>query len=70
MWVTLIATAIAASICLSVVNLTSEINKVRNARQSPGVEITAQRNTFPRDQSMGTPTISAQKNPKYFDRGA
>jgi hypothetical protein len=62
MWVTLIATAIAASISLSVVNLTSEINKVRNARHSPGVEITAQRST--------SPTISAQKNPKYFDRGA
>ena len=70
MWATLIATDVAASICLSVVNLTSEINKIRNARHSPGVEITAQRNTFPRDQSTDTPTISAQKNPKYFDRDA
>jgi hypothetical protein len=70
MWVTLIATAIAASISLSVVNLSSEINKVRNARHSPGVEITAQRSTFPRDLSMGTPTNGAQQNPKYFDRGA
>ena len=70
MWATLIATAVAASICLSVVNLTSEINKVRDARHSPGVEITAQRNTSPRDQPSGTPTINAQKNPKYFDRGA
>jgi hypothetical protein len=57
MWVTLIATAVAASICLSVVNLTSEINKVRNARHSPGVEITGQRST----QFMGTPKSALRR---------
>ena len=55
MWVTLIATAIAASICLSVVNLTSEINKVRDARNSAGVESTAQRHQIgPRDGRLGS----------------
>jgi hypothetical protein len=38
MWITFIATAIAASVCLSVVNLASEINKIRDVRFSPSLE--------------------------------
>jgi hypothetical protein len=66
MWATLIATAMAASVCLSVVNLASQINKVRDARHSPIVEFK------PLDQTRGTSTISAQKNQKnvHVDPGA
>lgn len=39
MWTTLFSTAMAASICLSVVNLASEIHKRRDARNLPGVEL-------------------------------
>ncbi len=56
MWVTLIAAATAASICLSVVNLASQINKVRNFRHSPVVESTAPHNAPRQEQSPGMPT--------------
>jgi hypothetical protein len=71
MWVTLIATAMAASVCLSVVNLVSQINKVRDAPHSPIAAFSAPRNAADHDQSQGTPTRSAQKNDdrKYFGPG-
>ena len=56
MWVTLIAAATAASICLSVVNLASQINKVRNSRHSPVVESTAPHNAPLQEQSPGIST--------------
>ena len=42
MWVTVIATAMAASICLSVVSLTSQLNKIRDARNQTTIEYSAQ----------------------------
>ena len=70
MWVTLIATAMAASVCACVVNLASEISKIRDARYSPGVEITVARK--PGGQIPETPTIGVQKTQKggYFGPGA
>ena len=41
MWVTFIATAVATAVCLSVVNLASEINRIRDARVSPSIEYNA-----------------------------
>jgi hypothetical protein len=38
MWASLFTIAVAASICLSVVNLASEINKIRDARYPPAIE--------------------------------
>jgi len=38
MWVTFIATAVATAVCLSVVNLASEINRIRDVRVSPSTE--------------------------------
>jgi hypothetical protein len=72
MWVTLMTTALAASVCLSVVNLASQINNVRDAKHSPVAEFTTPRNASVRGYSQGTPTISAQKNQErtYFDPGA
>jgi len=43
MWSTFIPTAIAAAIIVSVVNLASEINNVRAARQDLGTEFSAMR---------------------------
>ena len=70
MWVTLIATAMAASVCLSVVNLASQINKVQDARHSTIVEFTPPHKLL--DQTPGASTISAQKNQKnlHVDPGA
>jgi hypothetical protein len=70
MWLTLIATATAAAICLSVINLAFQINKVRDARHLPVVEFTLPHNVPLRDQSPGTP-INAQKNQRSvpFDPG-
>ena len=70
MWITLITTAMAASVCLSVVNLASQINKVRDARPAPIVESTAPHGSL--DRSPGTSTISAQKLQKnvHVDPGA
>jgi hypothetical protein len=42
MWVTVIATAMAASICLSVVSLTSQLTKIRDARHQFTIENSAQ----------------------------
>jgi hypothetical protein len=41
MWASLFTIAVAASICLSVVNLASEINKIRDARYPPAIEYSA-----------------------------
>ena len=38
MWASLFTIAVAASICLSVVNLACEINKIQTVRHSPVVE--------------------------------
>ena len=38
MWITFIATAIAASVCFSVVNLASEINRIQEVRASAPIE--------------------------------
>ena len=62
MWTTLIPTAIAGAICLSVVNLASEINKVREARNVPGVELTAQRNGSAGYRPQRSSTIVEEKH--------
>jgi hypothetical protein len=62
MWNTLIPTVIAASICLSVVNLAAEINKGRDARNLPGVELTAQRNGAAWVQSQRSSTTVGEKS--------
>jgi hypothetical protein len=69
MWLTLIATATAAAICLSVVNLAFQIKKVRNARHSPVVVFTVPHNVP--DQSPGR-LINAEMNQRSvpFDPGA
>ena len=41
MWITFIATAVATAVCLSVVNLASEINQIRDARVSPSIDYNA-----------------------------
>jgi hypothetical protein len=38
MWASLFATAVAAAVCLSAVNLASEINKIQSAPHSAVVE--------------------------------
>ena len=38
MWITFVATAVAAAVCLSVVNLACEINRIRDLRVSPSIE--------------------------------
>lgn len=72
MWVTLIATALAASVCLSEVNLASQIKAVRDTGHSPIAEFTAPRNATSHDRSEATPTRNAQKNynRKDFDPDA
>jgi hypothetical protein len=69
MWVTLITTAMAASVCLSVVNLASQINKVRDVRHAPIIEFSPPHKSP--DQSPGASTVSAQKYQKgHVDPGA
>ena len=41
MWDLLFTIAVAAAVCLSAVNVASEINKIRDARYSPAVEYSA-----------------------------
>jgi hypothetical protein len=61
MWVTFIATAVAASICLSTVNLASHLNKVRNAPLSPVIEsIRPPSPAFP--QRPQAATLAGQNN--------
>jgi hypothetical protein len=62
MWVTFIATAIAASTCLSMVNLASHLNRVRDARLSPVIESTAPSSAPLPDWSLGTITGDGQNN--------
>jgi hypothetical protein len=62
MWTSLIAVGIAASIDLSVVNLASQIDKVRDARHSPVVEFAAPHNVPDLDQFPGTSPVSTQKS--------
>jgi hypothetical protein len=38
MWITFIATGVATAVCLSVVNLASELNRIQDVRVSPSVE--------------------------------
>lgn len=57
MWTTLIPAALAGAICLGVVNLASEIKKVREARNSPALELTAQRIETSSEQLQRSPTI-------------
>jgi hypothetical protein len=40
MWASLFPIAVAAAVCLSAVNLASEINKIQSARRSAVVEYT------------------------------
>ena len=56
MWVTLITTAMAASVCLSVVNLASQINKVRDVRHAPIIEYSPPHQGP--DQSPGASTVT------------
>jgi hypothetical protein len=58
MWITLIATAIAAAVCLSAVNLASEINKIRDARNAPSLEYGAPSNMPRLDRSVDTTRTS------------
>jgi len=58
MWITLIATAIAASVCLSAVNLASEINKIRDARSAPPLEYVTPSNLPRLEQSVGATKTS------------
>ena len=55
MWITFIATAVATAVCLSVVNLASEINRIRDASISPSIEYNALSNAprwqQPRDKA-------------------
>jgi hypothetical protein len=63
MWVTFIATAVAASICLSTVNLASHLNKVRNAQLSPVIEsIRLPSPTSP--EKVAAPTVGASQQKK------
>ncbi len=64
MWITLIATAVAASVLLSVVNLASQINQVRNARLSIVVEFTPRNTPLP---DRGLTTIIPQNNHEDVD---
>jgi hypothetical protein len=61
MWTSLIAVGIAASVSLSVVNLASQIDKVRDARQSPVVKFAVPHNVPDWDQFPGTSPVSPQK---------
>jgi hypothetical protein len=69
MWTTLIPTAIAAAIVASVVNLASEINNIRAARQGPGIEFTLQRDASAWRETQGSSSLGAQQN-KNRDPGA
>jgi hypothetical protein len=61
MWITFIATAIAASVCLSVVNLASEINKIRDVRSSPPLENIAPSNAPPSEQPQSVASSISQR---------
>jgi len=39
MWITFIATGVATAVCLSVVNLAYEINRIRDVRVNAAVEL-------------------------------
>jgi hypothetical protein len=68
MWTTLIPTAIAAAMLATVVNLASEINKIREARHLPGVELTSQREVAAAGRN--STRVDQQVNQKNVDRGA
>lgn len=72
MWTTLIPTAIAAALLATVVNLASEINKIREIRHTrhlPGVELTLQRGAAAAAVRESA-RLHQQVNHKNFDRGA
>jgi hypothetical protein len=62
MWTSLIAVGIAASVSLSVVNLASQIDRVRDARHSPVVEFAVPHNVPDLDQFPSTSPVSTQKS--------
>jgi hypothetical protein len=60
MWNTIITTAIAASVCLSVVNLASEINKIHDLRYASSVEYKPQSDLRRLEQSLGAESTNHQ----------
>jgi hypothetical protein len=62
MWTSLIAVGIAASVSLSVVNLASQIDKIRDARHSPVVEFAVPHSGPDVDQFLDTSPVSTQKS--------
>jgi hypothetical protein len=67
MWVAFITTAIAASICLSMVNLASHLNRVRDARLSPVIESMAPPSAPLPDWPPATTTDGGQNNRRILD---
>lgn len=67
MWITLIATAIAASVCLSAVNLASEINKIRDARNTPPLEYVTPSNMPRLDRSVAATKTSGLRSVNSSD---
>ena len=60
MWITIITTAIAASVCLGVVNLASEINRIRDLKYSSSVEHKPQSDARRLEQSLGAARTNNQ----------
>jgi hypothetical protein len=62
MWASLFTIAVAASICLSAVNLACEINKIQVARHSPIVEYSTPSGAPPSERPAGAGGSATEKN--------
>ena len=61
MWDLLFAIAVAAAVCLSAVNVASEINKIRDVRFSRSLEYIAPSNAPPSEQPQSVASSTSQK---------
>jgi hypothetical protein len=68
MWDLLFTIAVAAAVCLSAVNVASEINKIQDVRYSPAVEYSASSGA-PASERMSDAVGSATRK-TMFNSGA
>jgi hypothetical protein len=62
MWASVFTIAVAASICLSVVNLASEINKIQVVRHSPVIEYSTPSGAPPSERPTKAGGSATEKN--------
>jgi hypothetical protein len=68
MWASLFTIAVAASICLSVVNLASEINKIQEAKHAAAAEYSTPTGAPPSKRATDTGGSATQRT--VLDPGA